>query len=500
MAGQLVPEFPPAVVIAGMHRSGMSLAASLVAAGGVSLGPDPVPAARPDSLGPFEDPEFQTLHRQVLAANGLAGEGFTCRETIEIPVSARQRAAELVRCRRHAGQPWGWKDPRTTLFLDFWATLVPEARWLFVVRPPEEVVDSLFRCGDPAIGFDPRHAVDVWVAYHSRILDFVRREPRRSLVVDLSRVVTDPVGLVADVATLLDTALGTPGPRYEPGRLRRGPPARRAGLVQAVRPEACELYRELLRLGGGDDPALPGGVLPPAAIAAAGLAEWAAGCRAVADQAAAAAREASARQAAERAERALLGEQSVRAEALSRAATLAADLAWLQADRNEQARGRTAAEDRCLELERQIDRLHAAHGGLATRCEALATQAAEATAALSRMQAEATETRAGHEREQAEARRRLTAAESTRGRLEDAAADRDATIGRLQATIRQLESAVAEARSLAERHEREADLLAGERDDLAAQLEAERRIHESLRQDMTGRIQAAAAGRRRSLR
>ncbi len=42
-------------------------------------------------------------------------------------------------------------------------------------------------------------------------------------------------------------------------------------------------------------------------------------------------------------------------------------------------------------------------------------------------------------------------------------------------------------------------LLEVERDGLVAQLEAERVIHESLRMDMTGRIEAAVAGTGRDI-
>ena len=40
---------------------------------------------------------------------------------------------------------WGWKDPRTSLLLTFWDSLLDEARYLFVYRHPVDVLSSLVR-------------------------------------------------------------------------------------------------------------------------------------------------------------------------------------------------------------------------------------------------------------------------------------------------------------------------------------------------------------------
>ena len=85
----------------------------------------------------------------------------------------------------------------------------------------------------------------------------------------------------------------------------------------------------------------------------------------------------------------------------------------------------------------------------------------------------------------------IPAADETTARLEATLAERDAAIARLEA-------AVDEARARAEQLEVETANSAGERHDLVAQLEAERAIHEALRQDMTGRIEAASSGRGRA--
>jgi len=489
MEEQLVEMHPPAVAIGGMHRSGTSLTASLVAAAGVHLGDDLMPAAASNPRGHFEDLEFYELHRRFLAANGLSKEGFTCQEPIDVPAAARAEAAELIHRRRAAGRVWGWKDPRTVLFLDFWAELVPEARWLFVVRPPEDVVDSLFRRGNMAFVFHPRHAVDLWVAYNRRILEFVRRHPSRALVVDLGRVVADPAGVVTAVGDLLGTALAAPGQHYEPRLPTSGQPARRAGLVRAVAPQAYDLHEQLLRLagaaaGGGSDRDPTA-----AATAEAGLAEWVAGCRFQAEQTNLAARAAEVIQTAERLERELATERVARAEAMSRGAALAADLAWLQAENAEESRCRAAAEARCAELEQVRAGLGADHDTLAARCEALTAELAAASEALTAVRTAQAEAKTAHERELAAARQRLADAEASCDRLKQVLTDRDTAIKRLEA-------AVAESQALAERSQREVEVLAGERADLVTQLEAERAIHESLRQDMTGRIEAAVAGRR----
>lgn len=450
---------PPALVIGGMHRSGTSLTASIIAAAGVHLGDDLMAAGAGNPCGYFEDLEFYHLHQRILAANGLSLEGFTCHETIVVPPAACVEAAELLRRRRATGQPWGWKDPRTVLLLDFWADLLPEARWLFVVRPPENVVDSLLRRGDTAFVVNPRHAIDVWVAYNKRILDFAHRHRQRTVVVELEQVIADPAALVARVANLMGTVLAPPPPTYQEGLLVSGLPAHRAGLVRTVRPEAPELHGQLQRLAGLEA-AAAGGPFKQAETTDAALAEWTISCRTAAAAGDIAAREAAARQAAERLTADLATERAARAELA----------AALEAEQVAHARAR----DRSADLERDM----------AHRQQVIATLSArhdEAAAAL----AAALDSQASHR----------AAAVETRISLERQLADTEARSEAAEGAAARLEAALTDARGRLEKLDAEAMTAADERHGLVAQLEAERAIHEALRQDMSGRIAASGRGR-----
>ena len=491
---------PPALAIGGMHRSGTSLTASLVAAAGVHLGDELMAAGAGNPRGHFEDLEFYHLHQRILAANGLSMEGFTCQESIAVPPAAHAQATELVRRRRAAARAWGWKDPRTVLFLDFWAELLPEVRWLFVIRSPEDVVDSLLRRGDTAFVMNPRHAIDVWVASNQRILEFALRHRHRSVVVDLEQVIADPAGVVSAVANVLGTMLPAPAATYEEGLLVSGQPAHRSGLVRTVSPGAHDIYAQLRRLAGLETAA--GGVpFKPAESVDAALAEWTLGCRTAAAGGHLAAREADARRDAERLVAELETERAARAVIAGHADALVEERAALVAElETERAAHATlaghadalaeeraalvteleterAAHARTLErstdLERDVARCEQSIASLAARCDAATTELAAAL--------------------DAGAAARATA-EAARAELERRLAD----IGLAHETAAQLEATLAEREALIERLEVESAHAAGERHDLVAQLEAERAIHEALRQDMTGRIEAASSGRGRA--
>jgi len=243
------PPFP-ALVIAGMHRSGTSLAASLVASAGVHLGERLMGPERGNPLGHFEDLDFYELHQRALAANGLGREGFTCQDSIAVPPAVGDAFDLLIKRRRGLGRPWGWKDPRTTLFLEAWRERLPEAVFLLVFRRPWEVVDSLLRRGDTAFAVNPRLAADVWLAYNRRLHDFFLAHRDRCLLVETARVARDPAGMIADVGRLMGVNLEPPEDRYEPGLLVEDASFDRAGLVRGMRPEAIDLYESLRHLAG----------------------------------------------------------------------------------------------------------------------------------------------------------------------------------------------------------------------------------------------------------
>lgn len=191
------------LIISGAHRSGTSLCADLLQQAGVHVGERLLGPAAGNRHGHFEDHDFFALHERALrrqgrdflleAVDGLGG--FDAEETAE--------AERLIAARSHRPL-WGWKDPRTALFLAEWDRLVPDARWFFVYRHPLDVVLSLLRrATDLQIAADPMRGVRVWEAYNGAILAFVRRHGERCVLLPLSAVVADEHAAIAAAAARL---------------------------------------------------------------------------------------------------------------------------------------------------------------------------------------------------------------------------------------------------------------------------------------------------------
>ena len=243
------------VLIGGMHRSGTSLLASLFEGAGVAMGERLLGNGNGNDVGHFEDLDFQEFHERALVGNGLPTEGFTADGLPVVPTALRGQAEKILAARRRRGGVWGWKDPRTILFLDFWDELLPDAKYVFIFRRPWEVVDSFFRRGDPAFVFNPLLAARVWLHYNRLMLRFVARHPQQCLVREMTQVIADPGAVFAAIREQLQVPVGDPPVRFRPELLGSGvDDGHRARLLEAVCPESIEVYRRLREDAGSTSP------------------------------------------------------------------------------------------------------------------------------------------------------------------------------------------------------------------------------------------------------
>jgi hypothetical protein len=240
------------LLVCGMHRSGTSLTASLFHAAGVRLGDRLLGANVGNDRGHFEDLDVYEFHQAALRSNGLGTEGYLAAGSVVVPEPLEPIGRRLAADRARGGGVWGWKEPRTVLFLDYWDAILPAARYVFVFRRPWEVVDSLFRRGDETFAGNPAFAAEVWLHYNRTILEFARRHRERCLVVEVDCVAADPRGVFAAVRSQLGIALADPPELFEPRLLVGDGDPGHALAIRACLPEAEEVYRELRSLAGAD--------------------------------------------------------------------------------------------------------------------------------------------------------------------------------------------------------------------------------------------------------
>jgi glycosyltransferase involved in cell wall biosynthesis len=174
-----------------MYCSGTSSVASVLSALGIDLGRELLPPDSKDVRDYFEDSEFGPLQRTILSAccptndGGHPDWGWTESESLDKTGFKEflPEASALIARRSARSTPWGWKDSRTTLLLEFWDQLVDDARYVFVYRFPWDVADSMQRLGAEVFLRNPEYGYRIWEFYNRRILDFYVKHSERCLLV-----------------------------------------------------------------------------------------------------------------------------------------------------------------------------------------------------------------------------------------------------------------------------------------------------------------------------
>ncbi|NEQ37338.1 MAG: glycosyltransferase, partial [Okeania sp. SIO3I5] len=240
-------------IITGMHRSGTSLTASLFQSVGVNIGEKLVSAEYGNIKGHFEDIEFVELHKGILRSQNIDDLGSNI-ETKQILVKKQylKAAKKLIKNREEGNDKnkkiWGWKDPRTTLFLDFWLELLPDAKFIFVYRSPWEVVDSLYRRGtDEKLLDKPEIAVKMWLDYNQRILDFYQQFPAQCLIDKVDSIGKNSEGFIQAVNEKfgVDLAVPPPGNFAESLLIKDISKTTKPSLIEKYFPETLEVYQKL---------------------------------------------------------------------------------------------------------------------------------------------------------------------------------------------------------------------------------------------------------------
>ena len=187
------------LLVLGMHRSGTSLTANWMHEAGISMGDALLEESPTNAKGYYEDKEFLQFHRDLLAAGGQSHLVTQAEQLPKANEYFTKRAEYLVRLKSDLHEQWGWKDPRTVLFLPFWQQLIPQAAYLVVYRHYIQTVDSLLRrrmvkprgvwMNAKQLSASILHRKEIqerqmnqtttflqmWVFYNQQLLNFVRR-------------------------------------------------------------------------------------------------------------------------------------------------------------------------------------------------------------------------------------------------------------------------------------------------------------------------------------
>ncbi len=237
------------LIITGMHRSGTSMVSSLLHTAGLHLGDQLLAGNSANPHGYFEDVTFFEFHERLLHRREQTYL-YLNPDCDFRPSDDEREQARLLIAERSCQPMWGWKDPRTSLFLEFWLEQLPEARFLFVFRHPLEVLLSLLRRGEFDCHPFLSAGLEAWQIYNAGIKAFVDSHPDRCVLVHIEGV----VGQIEQFFSLLRQKLHVDihldaesfARIYKAQDLNKTPlPPEATSVLAVLQPGLIELYRYL---------------------------------------------------------------------------------------------------------------------------------------------------------------------------------------------------------------------------------------------------------------
>ncbi len=235
-----------AVCIAGAHRSGTSMLTRLLNVCGLELGPEselmPAQADNPDGF--WEHLRFLELNDEVLNSLGGAWDlpPRSDEDFSDVRLDPLRMKGSLLIEKFDSAGVWGWKDPRNSLTIPFWKSILPGLKILVIVRNPLEVAYSMHERNGTSYSFGLR----LWEIYNRRL--FEATTARERLVTHYDLFFEDPEKELNRIASFL----GLPADRVNHAATlvaqgRRHTHFTTEQLIDArVSPKVVDLYRTLM--------------------------------------------------------------------------------------------------------------------------------------------------------------------------------------------------------------------------------------------------------------
>jgi hypothetical protein len=205
------PSERTAYLVLGMHRSGTSAVTQVLALAGASLPENVMAGDEHNAKGYFEPWKIALLNDGRLRAGGAAWDDIFAFPFK--PLTTKAERTWLNRAEALFEEEYGevryplLKDPRVTVLMPFWRTVLTEldvgARCVIPVRHPLAVAGSLARRN----GFAPEKSVLIWSAYMLAAEAYTRDLPRAFVSYD--GLLSNWRGEVAKI----ETAHGAPLPK-----------------------------------------------------------------------------------------------------------------------------------------------------------------------------------------------------------------------------------------------------------------------------------------------
>lgn len=192
---------PVALIVTGFHRSGTSMMMQALKGAGLVIGDDLLPPGASNPDGHFEDRAIVRLHDAIL--HDQQGSWYSPPQDTSC-ISDEHTAALRDALEPYLAQqlPWGFKDPRTCLFLPWWQNQLPEYRQVFIYRNPLDCMRSLQTRQAQELIYHPERnakalffwenpdsALELWIRYNQAILDATLSAPDKTLLVSYEALV-----------------------------------------------------------------------------------------------------------------------------------------------------------------------------------------------------------------------------------------------------------------------------------------------------------------------
>lgn len=168
-------------VATGMHYSGLSLASSLLEVSGVTMDQD-------QDLG-----SFSNFQEEILASSASG-------ETILLDDYHKSQAQTLISCRNNL-YLWGWADPYTSLFLEFWKSQIPNAKFILIYDSPWSILNRYHEEFETIFDKNLNEFIELWSQYNQVISSFCAVYPQDCLLAGFDSIYHQPQAYLQEIKT-----------------------------------------------------------------------------------------------------------------------------------------------------------------------------------------------------------------------------------------------------------------------------------------------------------